>query len=584
MSAPCPILAVHLTSTTELGTLRLSARAVAAALGFDELDQLRIACATTIEAHRALARRGALRVEMRIEASAEPALAIAIVESAAGVNVDLGQALQNQAIAWRAGGRLESARELMDGIRSVSSEDTQVLELIKALPASAPRLAPSALAANAREQAARVVPATADLALDHDRELLTVLLRFENGRRELMALGRELEETNRGVLALNSELEEQANEMRRRSDLKSQFFSEMNHEVRTPIHAIMGIAELLLDGTIVKPLAEQEEPLTLIRSSARQLSELIDDLLDLAKSEAGKMTVRADVFSVSELFSSLRAVFRPIHHNADVVLGFEASEDVPALYTDEGKVSQILRNLISNALKFTERGHVRVTARSEGQAVILAVEDSGIGIDLARQPHLFEPFTQIESSRQKRVKGTGLGLTLSRNLAELLGGTLRVTSTRGVGSTFELVLPPACAVPNARAAAPGSPAAPRTRTVALVDDDEVARYIARRLLKDTGYRIVEAESGKEALELVHRESVDAMVLDLAMPGLDGRSVLEQLKRDPVTARIPVVVHTSSRLNDSERAALLNKAVAVVSKNPVERAESLLTALKAVLST
>src|SRR6185503_2300200 len=185
---------------------------------------------------------------------------------------------------------------------------------------------------------------------------------------------------------------------------------------------------------------EQKDELFYIRKSAQQLSDLVDDLLDIAKVEAGKIEIRPAPFEVASLFGALRGMLRPLLVNQSVALHFEMPDDVPPIYSDESKISQILRNFISNALKYTERGEVSVSARLTPQrdAVEFAVADTGIGIPEQDIERVFDEFVQIENPLQRRVKGTGLGLPLSRRLAELLGGTISVQSTLGVGSTFSV--------------------------------------------------------------------------------------------------------------------------------------------------
>jgi signal transduction histidine kinase len=216
----------------------------------------------------------------------------------------------------------------------------------------------------------------------------------------------------------------------------------MSHEFRTPLDSMIALTGLLLarvDGDLT---SEQEKQVGYVQRSARDLLNLVDDLLDTARVEAGQVTVRPAAFTVADLFRALQATLRPLRTRERVALVFEEAPGVPALDTDESKVSQVLRNLVSNALKFTERGEVRVSAHPAGDArVEFRVADTGVGIPEADLERIFEDFAQVENSVQRRVKGTGLGLPLSRKLAGLLGGTLTVSSTPGEGSVFSLVLP-----------------------------------------------------------------------------------------------------------------------------------------------
>ncbi|MCK7501572.1 MAG: ATP-binding protein [Comamonadaceae bacterium] len=252
----------------------------------------------------------------------------------------------------------------------------------------------------------------------------------------------ELEETNRGVLALYAELDTQAEELRRATELKSRFLAYMSHEFRTPIGAIQSIARLLADRVDGPLTPEQERQVRFIQDTAAEFSEMVNDLLDLAKVEAGRVDISPGWFELVDLFSALRGMFKPILTNPDVALVFEEPRAVPPLYGDDRKLGQILRNFISNALKFTTAGEVRVMAtRLADDRIRFSVADTGIGIAPEHHHAIFQDFAQIDSPVQKRLRGTGLGLSLSRRLAELLGGSVEVESELGRGSTFSVTLP-----------------------------------------------------------------------------------------------------------------------------------------------
>jgi signal transduction histidine kinase len=259
---------------------------------------------------------------------------------------------------------------------------------------------------------------------------------------ELASLEAELSETNKGVLALYAELDDNALQLRDAADLKSRFLSYMSHEFRTPLASITSIADILLaelDGPLT---SEQHRQIQLVRGSVRELSEMVDDLLDLAKVDAGRISISPEWFEMVDLFSALRGMFRPIVGSGAVSLIFEEASGIPRIYTDDKKLSQILRNFISNALKFTTHGEVRVTASLVDECKVeFAVSDTGIGIAKDHLPALFSDFVQLDTRIQKRLRGTGLGLSLSKKFAELLGGTVGVTSKEGHGSRFFVVIP-----------------------------------------------------------------------------------------------------------------------------------------------
>ncbi len=265
---------------------------------------------------------------------------------------------------------------------------------------------------------------------------------LEQCRAEVQALRAELEETNRGVVALYAELDEQAEQLKHATQLKSRFLSYMSHEFRTPIGATLSIARLLLDHVDGPLTAEQERQVEFIQTTCQEFSNMVDDLLDLAKIEAGRVDISADWFEMMDLFTALRGMFKPILDNDELSLVFEEAEGLPRLYTDDRKLSQILRNFISNALKFTAQGEVRVSAvREAGDMIRFSVADTGIGIAQEHIPALFNDFTQVDAPIQKRLRGTGLGLALSKQLASLLGGSIEVTSVVGEGSVFSVIVP-----------------------------------------------------------------------------------------------------------------------------------------------
>jgi signal transduction histidine kinase len=261
-------------------------------------------------------------------------------------------------------------------------------------------------------------------------------------QREMEALRAELEETNRGVVALYAELDAQAEQLQKATELKSRFLAYMSHEFRTPIGAIRSIARLLSDQMDGPLTPEQQKQVGFVDTTAAELAEMVDDLLDLAKIEAGRVDISPAWFEMVDLFSALRGMFRPVLHNPDTALIFEEPDGLPKLYTDDRKLSQILRNFISNALKFTPHGEVRVTATRVGEdAVKFSVADTGIGIAPEHHAAVFDDFAQVDSPVQKRLRGTGLGLSLSRQLAGLLGGHVEVQSELGKGSVFSVTLP-----------------------------------------------------------------------------------------------------------------------------------------------
>jgi CheY-like chemotaxis protein len=306
------------------------------------------------------------------------------------------------------------------------------------------------------------------------------------------------------------------------------------------VNSILALTDLLGERFGVR--ADQKDELFYIRKSAQQLSDIVDDLLDLAKVEAGKIEVHPATFEVEALFGALRGMLRPLLVNQALALRFEEPDEIPPMYSDESKISQILRNFISNALKYTERGEVRVTAAltPARDAVEFRVADTGIGIpgkDLAR---IFDEFVQIENPLQRRVKGTGLGLPLSKRLAELLGGSITVDSTLGVGSTFAVTIPLTYRGVGRDQAAPEKIDPARVPLLVVEDSDEDA-LLFERALAEPKYHIFRARTTTEAESLLAAASPVAVVLDIRLHGSDAWDFLARMKRDPTTSARPVIV-------------------------------------------
>ncbi|HKR30789.1 MAG TPA: response regulator, partial [Terriglobales bacterium] len=364
-----------------------------------------------------------------------------------------------------------------------------------------------------------------------NQELLKTLQELRVRQEELELLNRELQDTNRGVVALYAELDERADYLRRASELKTKFLSNVSHEFRTPLNSIISLARLLaerMDGDLT---TEQMKQVGFIESSARDLQELVNDLLDLAKVEAGKIRIRPKQFEVHELFSALKGMLKPLlADNTSVELIFEDAHGMPKLHTDEGKVSQILRNLISNALKFTPSGFVRIAARlTEGDLILFSVEDTGIGIPPEHHEHIFREFSQVENPLQERHRGTGLGLPLCRNLALLLGGKIWLESQPGKGSTFYVVLPAVYvgeAVNPREIARLPAPDFHRAPVLFLEDNPETSR-IVESYLRNTEFQPILISSVPQAEVWMARHTPAAVVSDIC---LEDESAWEFLSR------------------------------------------------------
>ena len=455
-----PILRIRLETEEDVVAARRKARAIAAGLGFSQLDQTRVASAVSEIARNAFEYAHGGEVTFAFDGASKPqAFLIDIRDKGPGIR-DIEAVLDG---TYRSptgmGCGISGSRRLMDRceIESSAQEGTRV-SMARFLPVDRPEMAVSGIDAIMRSivqhnaQGGRTGGAAGagdlsrrsfDEVIEQNRELLSTLTELRDRQDELTRLTQELEATNRGVVALYAELDERADELRRADTAKSRFLSNMSHELRTPLSSIRALTNLLLNRLDGDLSSEQERQVLLIRKSAEDLSEIVNDLLDLAKIEAGRTEVTPVWFKATGLFAALRAMLTPLQTDPEVKLIFEDTTGLPAIFTDEAKLTQILRNFVSNALKFTERGEIRVNARLEpdGEHVTFSVADTGIGIAEEHQQVIFEEFGQVQNHLQQRVKGTGLGLPLCRKLAALLGGYTGVDSKPGIGSTFYATLP-----------------------------------------------------------------------------------------------------------------------------------------------
>ncbi|HYD96863.1 MAG TPA: response regulator [Noviherbaspirillum sp.] len=403
---------------------------------------------------------------------------------------------------------------------------------------------------------------------------------------ELERLGQELEAAN-GMLA------EKNLQLQKADRLKSDFLANMSHELRTPLNAIIGFSEVMKDGLTGELPPQQKEYVTDIYSSGKHLLALINEILDLSKIEAGKMTLERECCQVGELVRDGLQVVRERATAQRLDLSSEVEDGLDDIWLDVRKTRQILYNLLSNAVKFTpEGGSVRVVARKVGRErfpggsyshyLELAVSDSGIGISAEDQARLFQPFLQIDSELSRRYEGTGLGLTLLKRLAELQGGGVGLQSEPGKGSTFTVWLPwhrPADATAAALSGmlAPALASGPNPAPLALViEDDEMAANLLRVQLEDGGFRIIRTTTAEIGMEAALREQPDVIILDILLPGMDGWEMLERIKREPQLTATPVVI-VSIMANCNRGLAL---GAAGVLQKPVSRSD-LIQALEAI---
>jgi signal transduction histidine kinase/DNA-binding response OmpR family regulator len=543
------LLTVAIRQEQDVVNARQRARQLAALLGFEPQDQARIATAVSEIARNAFRYAGGGEVEFAVEGERAPQLFDMRIQDRGKGIADLDTILEGRYRSETGMGLgIVGTRRLMDHFTIRSGADGTSVTLKKLLPEKAELVTPAAAGRIAAALATQAASSPLEEVQQQNRELMRTLEELRQRQDELVALNTELEDTNRGVVALYAELEERADFLRRADETKSKFLSSMSHEFRTPLNSIRALTGLLLERADGPLNDEQALQLEFIRKAAESLGEMVDDLLDIAKIEAGKIDVRPAEFEVQELFGALRGMLRPLLVSEKVALRFDPAEDVPTLETDEGKVSQILRNLISNALKFTERGEIRVSAvpAEEGRSVAFAVADTGIGI--AREDHarIFEEFTQVLNPLQARVKGTGLGLPLCRRLATLLGGRIELESAPGQGSVFTVTLPVqypgAPAAVDAVAPAPTALPDPALLPVLVVEDDADAQLVIEKLLRGSRYAPVPARNLRQAKEALARIGPAVMMLDIQLGNHTTWKWLGELKSAPGS---PAVVVTTN---------------------------------------
>lgn len=552
------LLTVAIRYEQDVVIARQRARQIAALLGFEGQDQTRIATAVSEIVRNAFRYAKGGRVEFSLEGQSAPQLLLVRVQDQGSGIPDLAHVMSgNYRSSTGMGMGILGAHRLMDQVEIKSSSTGTDVLLKKILPSRAPFVDAAALNQIVRELTSKAPAGALEEVQEQNRELVRTLAELRERQSELLHLNRELEDTNRGVVALYAELDEKADHLRRADETKSRFLSNMSHEFRTPLNSIQALSRLLKQEADGPLNPEQSKQVDFISKAAVDLTALVDDLLDLAKIEAGKTEVRPVEFNVTNLFSALRGMLRPLLVGEGVRLVFDEPEAPLELYTDEGKVSQILRNFISNAIKFTERGEVRVSATPgrDGRTVSFAVTDTGIGISPDYQETIFEEFTQIPNPLQAKVKGTGLGLPLCRRLARLLGGDVNVTSEVGVGSVFAATLPMHYEEAGAPAAAAVElPIEAGLMPVIIIDDEVELRHILTRYLRDSRYQPLAARNLREARELMQRVRPQAIVLDIMLKGEDSWRWLSDLKSSEATANIPVIVVTT--VEDERKARAL----------------------------
>jgi diguanylate cyclase (GGDEF)-like protein len=358
-------------------------------------------------------------------------------------------------------------------------------------------------------------------------------------------------------------------ELRRIDRLKDEFLANTSHELRTPLHGIVGLAESLLDGASGPLPASARNNLGMISSSGHRLASLIDDVLDFTQLRNDSLTLSFKPVDLGALADVVLTLSRPLVGSKELALVNDIPADVPLVLADENRLQQIMHNLVGNAIKFTERGEVTVTAVTLDDRLAVAVEDTGIGIDPADQERIFESFVQAEGDSTRRYGGTGLGLAVSRQLVDLHGGELAVDSVPGEGSTFtftlalasaeDTVVKPVDAAPSREIPAPIMTAEMETEQqdhqglgfkVMVVDDEPVIRQVLVNQLALHDYQVAEAVDGPAALQVLEEENPDLVLLDVMMPRMSGFDVCRRIRENVGLGKLPVIyLSAKNQLDD-----------------------------------
>ncbi len=526
---------------------RQRARQIAREIGLDTVTQARISTSVSEIARNAFQYAGGGEVELLLRGDDNSqALVIVIRDQGPGI-AHLKEILDNRFTSRTGMGRgLLGARRLMDDLRvETGPGQGTVVTMLKTLPAKLPAVTAEMVAGIAEKlQKAQPENPFAEIQ-QQNQELLQAYQQLKMKQEELERLNQELEDTNRGVLALYAEIDERSTRVRLDSEIRARFFSGMSHELRTPINSILSLSRLLLDRADGDLTKEQERQVFYIKAASESLSGLINDLLDISRFQAGKITPHISEFTVEQVFSTLKGMIRPLLGNSSVNLVFAESAGLPVLRTDEGKISQVLRNLAANAVKFTEAGEVRIAAGPgpERGTICFSVADTGIGIAPEDLDRIFEEYVQLPTTLPEKMRGSGLGLALSRKLVEFLGGTISVESTVGSGSKFSFQIPVDFSDKEPEEAEKtGTVAVDSTRNqVLVVEDDPATMLLYESYFKGTGFEIIQARTIGQARELLAMARPSAIVLDIILEKELTWDFLRSLKEDPETSMIPVII-------------------------------------------
>jgi signal transduction histidine kinase/CheY-like chemotaxis protein len=344
------------------------------------------------------------------------------------------------------------------------------------------------------------------------------------------------------------------------SRLKSEFLANMSHELRTPLNAILGFSEILKDNLVDLTAEQKQECLQNIHTSGKHLLELVNDVLDLSKIEAGRMELSYDRFGVLDAVREVHNVIRSLSERRDIDLSINIEPNDLEVRADKSKFKQVLYNLLSNAIKFTAQGgRVWVNGKADDGDLIVDVGDTGVGIPEEHHARIFDEFYQLGNATTRQVEGTGLGLSLTRRLVDLHGGSISLESEPGKGSVFTFKLPlSGIEVTNGH----------RHNRILLVEDNASNRELAKLVLIGNGFDVDIAVDGDEGLHKARSRIYDLVLMDVELPGMDGLTLTRMLKSDPKTAGVPIIALTANAMKGNEQEALAAGCSGYISK-PIE---------------
>lgn len=435
-----------------------------------------------------------------------------------------------------------------------------------------------------------------EFSADHVEFISNLLPGLNAGLSNLLANNR-TKELAENLEAINVELEQQKGELQRQSDelqeqnvelnlqraqveeanrLKSEFLSNMSHELRTPLNSVMSLSKVLIGQAAAKLSEDELNYLNVIERNGKKLLDLVNDILDLSKIEAGKMDAVVSLFSMDSIIESIVESLAVICTEKGIQIKQTIPSSLPLVESDQGRLHQILQNVISNAVKFTTEGSISVLAETDNRNIIIKIKDTGIGIDEQDLPHIFNEFRQVDGSHARNFEGTGLGLAIAKKAIALLGGEISVASKLGFGSVFTIQFPlswPGNGLATQveymnviqspktlrRVSNRAKAAGKQDNNILIVEDNEETIIQVRSALENAGYNVTTAIGGAEALQAIDKEIPDGIIMDLMMPEVDGFEVIDSLRSTEETAQIPVLVLTAKDLdrNDLKRLSANN---------------------------